>query len=27
LIMATHSPAIILDRIESCISLGGVCNA
>ncbi|HBR21969.1 MAG TPA: hypothetical protein DD713_05285 [Nitrospiraceae bacterium] len=27
LIMATHSPAIILDRTEACISLGGVCNA
>ena len=27
LIMATHSPAIILDRTESCISLSGVCDA
>jgi predicted ATP-dependent endonuclease of OLD family len=27
LIMATHSPAIILDRTESCISLSGACNA
>jgi hypothetical protein len=27
LIMATHSPAIILDRLDACISMGGVCNA
>jgi len=26
LILATHSPAIILDRTESCVSMNGACN-